>query len=280
VVIAIIGVLIALLLPAVQKVREAANRTRCINNFKQIGIALHNYHDTEGAFPAGKLVVSDTVSHSWEVFTFPYLEQDNLAKQYDFSVSWDDPANDSGILQHRIPNLLCPSAPFGHVAYNDRGPNDYPAIKKIYSPNPYINPLPPDDPTFAGVLGKKVYRRIADITDGTSNTLMVAEDAGRDQVWQQGRQIMDVDSPGKDGSWGNPDASIVVKGFEPATSRKPGPCAINCTNERQVYSFHPGGANALAADGSVRFLRETLDMNTLTALVTRAGGEVIPADAF
>jgi prepilin-type N-terminal cleavage/methylation domain-containing protein/prepilin-type processing-associated H-X9-DG protein len=278
VVIAVIGILIALLLPAVQRVREAASRATCTNNFKQIGLALYNYHDSFNAFPPGRLDVTSSIHHSWEIRIFPYLEQDNLYKEYHFEVTWDNRSNDSGILQNRVKTFLCPSAPADHVAANGRGPTDYPAINNISHPNPYIHPLPTADTTFVGVLGSNVYRRIAEITDGTSNTLMVAEDAGRNQLWQMGRG--GVYSSLNDGSWGNPDGNIVLKGFDPATGMTPGPCAINCTNVQQVYSFHPGGANALAADGSVHFLKETMDINTLAHLITRAGGEIIPADAF
>jgi prepilin-type processing-associated H-X9-DG protein len=109
--------------------------------------------------------------------------------------------------------------------------------------------------------------------------LLTAEDAGRNQIWRLGQEVS-ADNGSQNGAWANPDGNIILKGFNPSTSTTPGPCAINCTNERQVYSFHPGGANALAADGSVHFLRETIDINTLTHLITRAGGEIIPGDAL
>src|ERR1700756_2643029 len=90
VVIAIIAILIGLLLPAVQKVREAAARAQCMNNLKQMGLALHNYHSVFGGFPPAKVTTPTT--HNWTVFILPYIEQDNLYKRYNFSVNWDDAA--------------------------------------------------------------------------------------------------------------------------------------------------------------------------------------------
>ena len=279
VVIAIIGVLISLLLPAVQKVREAANRASCSNNLKQLGLALHNYHDSFDAFPAGKRNVTNSNHQSWEPYIFPYLEQDNLYKQYHFDVNWSNTMNDSGILQTRIKTMMCPSNSPDHSGVHNRGPNDYPAINDVSHTNSFINPPVPPDDTLVGILGKNVFRRIAEITEGTSNTLLLAEDADRNNVWQMGVLIRYTDS-GWTAAWGNPDGNIVLNGFDPNTLTVPGACALNCTNGEQVYSLHPGGANALAADGAVHFLRQGLDINTLAHLITRAGGEVIPADAF
>ena len=286
VVIAIIGILIALLLPAVQKVREAANRMACQNNLKQLGLALLNYHDTYDIFPPGHSQVAGpngTINHCWFSYVLPYLEQDNLHRQFHFEVNWDNALNDHGILQTRIPGLECPSAPAGRTGANNRGVLDYPAINNVprLSPlNRYINPLPPNDPTYVGVLGLNVFRRIPEITDGTSNTLILGEDAGRRELWELGRLVTDAIDKNDNANWANPAGNISLKGFNPADSSVPGPCPINCINEQQVYSFHSGGANVLCVDGSVHFLRETLDINVLVSLITRSRGEVIPGDAL
>src|SRR5579871_1612098 len=185
VVIAIIGILIALLLPAVQKVREAANRMACQNNLKQVGLALHNYHDANGAFPAAKLTRPTT--QSWVPYILPYLEQDNLFRQYRFDTNWDDPnTNDQdpgGPNQAQLKVLLCPSAPVGRVGARGRGVMDYAATNQITRPNPFLSMVPASDPNWVGVLGLNVSRRITDVTDGSSNTIMVAEDAGKNQFW-------------------------------------------------------------------------------------------------
>jgi prepilin-type processing-associated H-X9-DG protein len=169
----------------------------------------------------------------------------------------------------KIPVFLCPSNP---VTTFTRAPLDYPATTQVVTNNPLIVPTPPADSTFVGVLGKDVRRRITDVTDGTSNTLLLAEDAGGDQLYQMGKPV-----PGgtRTGSWANPGNTIKLAGFNPATLSQPGACPINCQNDTEIYSFHPGGANALRADGSVGFLKASTPISTVAALITRAGGEIV-----
>jgi prepilin-type N-terminal cleavage/methylation domain-containing protein/prepilin-type processing-associated H-X9-DG protein len=279
VVIAIIAILIGLLMPAVQKVREAAARTQCLNNQKQLGVALHNYHGTNGFFPAAKVTTPRT--HNWFPFILPYIEQDNLYRRYRFDLNWDNAAtNDAdpgGVNQTVLKMLLCPSAPSDRLGARHRGITDYDAVNQITRPNPYVKNMPPSDPTWIGILGLNTNRKIVDITDGSSNTVMVAESAGRNQLWQMGKKIA---NSGTTGAWANPDDTIIVSGFNPATATIPGPCAVNCTNNNEVYAFHPAGANALFGDGSVRLLRAGLDVNIMIAIMTRAIGEVVPPDSY
>jgi prepilin-type N-terminal cleavage/methylation domain-containing protein len=278
VVIAIISVLIGLLLPAVQKVREAASRIKCANNLKQLGLALHNFQSANPGFPPSVLTTSTGAESSWATLILPYIEQGNLFAQYNFNVNWNAAANDSGVNQQQIPEFLCPSAPSGRVAANNRGVLDYPAINELTRPNPYaLKGVPPADPTYIGVLGNNVYRRITDITDGTSNTLLLAEDAGRNQCWELGQL---KGSLGENGAWANPASNITVGGFNPATGTIPGPVAVNGTNSQNVYSFHVGTAGAVFADGSVRFLSASTSVDTLIALTTRATGEVVPDSSY
>jgi prepilin-type N-terminal cleavage/methylation domain-containing protein/prepilin-type processing-associated H-X9-DG protein len=279
VVIAIIAVLIGLLLPAVQKVREAAARTACGNNLRQLGLALHSHHDTYGGFPAAKVTTPTT--HSWVPFLLPFLEEGNAAGVYRFDINWDTAPNDSpnpgAINQMQFKVLLCPSAPQGRVGANRRGITDYSAINQVTRPNPFLTPLPPSDPSWLGILGLNVRRQLVQVTDGAANTLLLAEDAGRNQTWVMGRE---VGSGGTTGGWANPATSIVITGYNPATLSSPGPCGVNCTNDNEVYAFHTGGANVVFADGSVRFLKAGLNINILVPLMTRNRGEVIPGDPF
>jgi prepilin-type N-terminal cleavage/methylation domain-containing protein len=276
VVIAIIAILIGLLLPAVQKVREAGMRAACSNNLKQLGIGLHNYYSANGGFPPGHYKPNGT-NHSWLTLILPFIDQETIYRQYDFSVDWDNAINDSGLIQTKINLLKCPSAPYARTAANHRGPTDYPAINQIQLPNTFLTNPPRADSTYHGVLGNNVKRRTSEIQDGTSQTLMVAEDAGRNEIWEMGIQ---VNVGPEAGSWANPGGAIVVTGFDPASASTPGPCAVNCTNSQSVYSFHPTVAGGLFADGSVRYLREGTTLNTLAALVTRKGGEIIPEGSY
>src|SRR5262249_3463278 len=221
VVIAIIAILIGLLLPAIQKVREAANRMSCQNNLKQLGLAMHNYHDTNGRFPYG--VYNPNLGWNvnppypnypgygfgWAVSILPFLELQNVYKEYNFQAKWGGPENEA-IIATRVKTFVCPSAPGGgdsgaRFIPKNRGPLDYVAQILIFSPNAFITNLPPWDRTGHGVLGRNVNRTFADILDGTSNTLLLVEDAGRNQHWKMGQYAGQGEWPGPEsGAWANP----------------------------------------------------------------------------
>jgi prepilin-type processing-associated H-X9-DG protein len=130
--------------------------------------------------------------------------------------------------------------------------------------------------SYDGVMPLNFMARPADIMDGLSNTMMITEDAGRPKLWQAGREVPGAYQSG--GSWITWNNKIIVMGSTPDGTERPGPCALNCTNSWKIYSFHPGGANALFADGSVHFLRAGMDIRVLARLVTRAGREVLSGD--
>ncbi len=279
VVIAIIGILMALLLPAVQKVREAANAMRCRGNLKQLGIALHAHHNDYSGLPAARQATPTL--HSWVPYMLPYIELSNVYDRYDFKTHWNDPTtNDKlpdGVNQTEIKLLLCPTAPAGRRGARNRGMTDYAPTTQITRPNPYLSPIPPGDPTYIGVLGNNVRRMIAEIRDGTSSTIVLAEQAGLNQRWVAGQLISNT---GGTGAWANPGNQIVVSGFIPGTMTAPGACAVNCTNIDEIYAFHSAGAHALYMDGGVRLLKARLDINILVPMITRRGGEVIDTSGF
>jgi prepilin-type processing-associated H-X9-DG protein len=315
VVIAIIAVLIGLLLPAVQKVREAAARASCQNNLKQLGVAMHGFHESQGGFPPARwdvpiypgfaaLGVAAPPRISWVPFIMPHIEQDNLQRTYHMDRAYQDPLNDgvppytgasAGPNQTRIKTLVCPSSPGDRTVANNRGFTDYAATSQISRPNPFVTAygaagrLPPGDPTWDGILGLNVRRQATDVTDGTSNTMLLAEDAGQNQWWIMGIRY-DVKPAnytvgGEAGAWANPGTHLTIAGINPAnvgtsTPLLPGDCAVNCANGNEIYSFHTGGANVLMGDGSVRFLRAQTSINVVIPLLTRSGGEILPSDAL
>ena len=299
--IAIIGVLIALLLPAVQAAREAARRMACANNLKQLGLASQNYHDTHGTFPPGAVgplgpalpQYAGLKHHALGTFLLPYLEQPALAGLYRWDVSWFDPPNQPVVIMPlRI--WQCPSAeanriqvgslptvaPPPEAPFNGTAAcGDYAGMGSIdpeLERRRLIDAAGPRDPRghYEGIFPVNAARRMADILDGTTNTILIAECAGRPNPWHAGNP-----APGLPLS-GGPWASRNLLWCRGATANGTdffGPCAINCTNDREVYSFHPGGANTVFVDGLGHFLKETIDIRNFARLVTYAGGEVVSA---
>jgi prepilin-type N-terminal cleavage/methylation domain-containing protein/prepilin-type processing-associated H-X9-DG protein len=333
VVIAIIAVLIGLLLPAVQKVREAANQVQCRNNLKQIGLAIHNYHDTNQHLPPWGFDFNYNprpanpygdrrAGHSIHTLILPFLEQQNAVSLARLDLSPLDPINlppnwgtcIAGSVKVKV--FLCPSAPDRTVDYGPSftalgigsygplilGATDYAAVRGYHGN--FRTACAPASPNYSsgsargedngGALGVKGEMtpwglargkvRLTDITDGTSHTILMAEDAGRPQVYARGRPLPDSFPPSGSGwtrfaAWGDYLTAILVRGYNAdGTVLDGGCCVINCSNRNQFYAFHPGGVNALYGDGSVRFLPDSTPPRVLAALVTRAGGEVVGDD--
>jgi prepilin-type N-terminal cleavage/methylation domain-containing protein/prepilin-type processing-associated H-X9-DG protein len=291
VVIAIIGVLIGLLLPAIQKIRELANRISCQNNLKQIGLGMLNFEQERGGFPPSATKqggpLYDGYQHSWSAALLPYIEQTNSFKLYRYDRDWDHPDNAEAVRTY-LKLFNCPSTPEQPRYDTTHAPNaacgDYHAvnaIKVFVGVNCNVPGIrddsDPDDPRLVGGMRRNFLTRIAEITDGTSNTILVAEDAGRPKWYNQDRQIfIPIPSPpnGQAG-WADPNGAFSIDGARP-DGQVPGGCPINCSNNSEIYSFHPNGANVVFADGSVHFLAANIEFCGLAALVTRAGGELVP----
>ena len=303
VVIAIIAVLIGLLLPAVQKVREAAARMSCQNNLKQIGLALHSYHDSNNAFPRSRTPVNNT-SFSAQSQVLPYIEQENARRLIDFTVAWNAPGN-AAALAVRIKTFVCPSDDVSAVpaAY---GPNSYRAnegtiLAMWQGPSDAAgvnNALPPNDgPFFCNV-----PYRFADITDGTSNTAAFSEHVSGDYSQTTGSVRKDTFRPGTYPATADQavadcnavDPTDLTKqgysdvggpwlyGYHSTTSywHIPPPNGRSCMYPpsriaTSANSNHTGGVNVVLCDGSVRFVRDSIQMVTWRALGTRAGNEVV-----
>jgi prepilin-type N-terminal cleavage/methylation domain-containing protein/prepilin-type processing-associated H-X9-DG protein len=286
VVIAIIAVLIGLLLPAVQKVREAANRMSCTNNLKQLGLALHHFADAhDGRFPPVKVDrpvpevgVFWPTKHGMGVFLLPFLERQDLYGQY----RWDLNAGDEGnqpVAAAPMKVFQCPSAePNRYMTFSVFETYGGKGACGDYAPTEGVDLALAGPDSNKGVLESNVLTRITDIQDGTANTILITEDAGRPKAWLAGSAGADQTVLGC--GWCGFNNPITIHGSTLDGQARPGPCAINCTNDGEVYSFHPGGANAVFADGSVHFLNAAINIHTLAALVTRAGGEVVSANNY
>ena len=343
VVIAIIAVLIALLLPAVQAAREAARRAQCSNNLKQLGLALHNYEGSNGAFPpAGKSVNPSTTPPSvvfldtgWstQARVLSFLEGGTLYNALNFNVEYNDLSggNFTGA-SAPVSVFLCPSAtrPFGsgqrdsynptnspeenipgNPAQQGYGYNDYAA--SIYTDINVVNGIPtggglgstPIVPyrnknAVAKGLLKDGKTAIAEITDGTSNTVMVVECAGRDESYVS--QYADATYPFARGRgaapglhrfwrWADPGNAFGTSGQPnnkglPAHESGAWPTGSPVTPGNQAganeepFGFHPGGVNALFGDGSVRFVKSAINLAAWRSALTLSGSEPISADAF
>lgn len=281
VVIAIIGVLVALLLPAVQAAREAARRTQCQNHLKQIGLALHNYNDSHAAFPPSRTTTAPT--RGWVVAVLPYFEQQTLQNTYRMDLNWDHALNRPAV-STPLKVVICPSVPSRNRADANGAVSDYWALRRV---SPLLVGLglfpPPVDPK--GLMDNdNKSTRVAEVTDGISNTMAVAEDGGLPEQWIKGKRVSppiigDVVN-GKRHYWAAERLDLDLQGFDPNIQIEGGACVLNCMNWLEVYSFHPSGANVVFGDGSVRFVRGSISIRTLVALWTRANGDLAPSDDF
>ncbi|HVS39075.1 MAG TPA: DUF1559 domain-containing protein [Gemmataceae bacterium] len=277
VLIALSAILLGLFLPAVRKVREAAPRVSCADNLRRIGAAIHSYADAH----------SDELPYShrnksplsgWAVLLLPYLDESDLYQRYRFDLDWYDPAQ-RDVVSRPLRVMQCPAAldPDRTLSGTINGvrfavpPADYAAISGVtVDIVPAV--FPPSYPRF-GAMPVDETLRFRDILDGESCTLLVAEGAGRPQIWQAGRAT--GNSPPNDkSSWSAWNGNF-IRGYSKDGKAMPGPCGVNCSNDNAVYGFHQGGAFGLLGDGAVRFLKQDMDVYVLYGLATRAGGEIL-----
>ena len=296
VVIAIIAVLIGLLLPAVQAAREAARRAQCVNNLKQLGIATHNYIDVNQVFPTQIGGVPNWFAQwdyrtSWMVQILPQMEQTPLFNSYNTTTmdraaySWTN----TTVMATRIAAFTCPSyaglmIQKGQADWNNQGTQQIPTGAQLwdiagtcYKGNlgdnrtsnfpgslATLGDLSGTNPTATGIFWRATMAvTIAGVTDGTSNTMLAGEALPDTCLWN---------------AWSESNSSVAVTSI---------PMNQKVNKDKRLWSFcygyrsqHPGGMNVAFCDGSVRFLKETIAMPIYRSISTRAGGEVVSADAF
>ncbi len=315
VVIAIIAVLIALLLPAVQQAREAARRSQCKNNLKQLGLALHNYESTFSMFPPSRINLSSPAvfQKTWVTMCLPYLDQAPMSNLYDSNLNWFAVANDP-VTTTNLTVVVCPSASgrstiptsalYSAVTGGVRtdtptwGLSDYGSINAVRNGlNVAAGGTSWGLREYDGGLGRGPNGvRLGLFTDGLSNTLLVGEDASRPTVYNFRKPAKNprsgvyfgTDWTGDGWGWADINNGFSLDGT--GTNGVPnntsgsgtvtlapggGRCFINCSNDGELYSFHTGGVQVLLGDGAVRFISENIDGQTLAALGTRGRGEVV-----
>ena len=309
VVIAIVAVIGGLVLSAVQKAREAANRMGCANNLRQLAIAAHRFHEDHNKFPTGACLPIEvrgrpTAGTNLMIQLLTYFEQDNLYKSWDHHDNRNNVSGGKSATQAQVIKILiCPSDPLPEpvvelTAAIWRPP---PWCRGFYGMSSYggnagtrsVDPGAP--PAFPGISRDGIFFidscvSLAGVTDGSSNTLLFGERCHRDPEFDRRQPVV---QPGTDcianlGKWGfvagagGAMANLTLHTAAPINYRVP-PGGDRSTVDNRVCAFgsgHPGGANFVFADGSVRFLSDRAALPTLRALCTRRGGEVISAGEF
>lgn len=301
--IAIIGVLIAILLPAVQAAREAARRAECANNLKQIGLAMHLYHDSLGSFPSA--YVSQTggggvqgepdpdtrdagPGWAWGMLILPYAEQQTVQFTFNQNLPCWAPEN-AGAAQAQISLYLCPSASGEQEAFevlDDEG-----SVLARFGRSHYVANVGQEEPwgqardTYLGLVDGPLYRnsgtRAVDVTDGLSNTVFLGEHHSvlSNKTWVgvvPGASVC----PSEEFAFSTCDAAATLVQVHSGPAGSEDPPAIHPPNSPlchvcQMYAQHPGGCNVMLGDGSVRFVSDYISQPTWAALSSRALGDLV-----
>jgi prepilin-type N-terminal cleavage/methylation domain-containing protein len=305
VVIAIIAILIGLLLPAVQKVREAANRAKCQNSLKQIGVAMHNYHTTLNTLPVGSNCTGlNTCYENWAIAILPYMEQNALTNVYMKNQTNESNAN-SAVRTAKVNMFVCPTDP---GQFDPMFPSAGPGAGQLYMPGSYkangglsdgVNFWDRYDQLGASVLVGEGHinwkgplhvkntsvglgaERLSDVTDGTSNTILCGEyltttiaSQGHRVFWAYSYWEWSSGGASKDVNGGDNTSYILLPSFDDCAAAEVDPAASRC--KRGFSSLHSNIINFLLCDGSVRGIARTINMKTFNALCTIGNGEIIP----
>ncbi len=310
VVIAIIAILVALLLPAVQQAREAARRSSCKNNLKQLGVALHNYHDTHNVLPPGAIHGNTTNNVSWHGMILPYIEQGPLYDTINFSqtlVGYTGVAVSAHMTRNRIETFLCPSGTlvnsrqstlytthyYGNGgAKNRTGSDGNPVPMEVvnYGCDGGATACQTDNTTAQGgfsqhgVLTRNSRIGFRDITDGTSNTILVMEISQDRVFYTSGAEPSTFYRRWSRGGTGGESIPFKNVAHPPNSnggqsvledgSRNPSCSGVCKLGDVSMGSNHKGGCQVVMADGSVKFVSENIDLNVLKGVASRNGNEV------
>jgi len=293
VVIAIIGILVGLLLPAVQSAREAARRIQCQSNLRQTGLALLNFESVYRVFPASGWTVpgpsNPTGSYlSWRTTTLAFVEQSSIATQYDTNKNWWDSQN-LAVGQNSVQTFLCPSTPIQPRLTNVIAKPPRPALllsngiaatdyETVMGVRPQIDSTKYDAINRFSVMHRDSRTKFAQITDGSSNTIMVTETSARPTVYRRGRARTDLAND-QGISWIDSESAYTLDGssrdgsLEGCGIAAGWTVAMNARNDNEPYSFHSGGVQALFADGHISFESESVALQIFAAQITRAAAD-------
>lgn len=305
VVIAIIGILMGLLFPAVQSIRESARRTHCANNLRQQGLALLGFEAAHGVFPASGWTTAGPGNPSgkyvgWRTLILQFVEQDNLRQLYDKSNNWWEGTNPTAAAVP-VPLYQCPTVgmrlsvtsavahpPRPAMAFaNPIAPTDYEAIMGVQpdSINPHLASPIYNNQNRHSVMHRNSRNGTKDIFDGMSNTIMVVECGGRPLVYRDGKPRPEFANDQGIG-WADSEGPFSLDGANSDGSSEGGGPALGCAfamnrrNDNEPYSFHPLGANCLFAGGNVDFIPESVELTVFAALVTRNAREFVDANDY
>lgn len=299
-----------LFMPLVQAARTDASRNQCQNNLRKLGIGFQEFKKTHGGFPPRRTGFQDGSPYGgWGPFLLPHIGETDLAKKYNFKLDCFDPGNKAAV-ESGLSIFVCPAAPGGRkvtiqaqataksenpdkdkVFTVDAGVCDYISCNTVLLPRGGYGLNARDTDQMGGnqrqAMADDVYLPIAKITDGLSCTLLLIEQAGRPDVWRNGKKQegggqfgMSANARGAWAGWGSIGFGPAGADGISAAKGDSTDCTVNCNNWFGIYGFHTDGANVLMCDGSVRFVGKKLDPLTFAYLSIRDDGNLISPNDY
>ncbi|MFN9447844.1 MAG: DUF1559 domain-containing protein [Pirellulaceae bacterium] len=294
IVLGLVSLMAGLLLPAIQSAREAGRRMQCSHQMRQVGLGLLGFEATHRVFPASGWTRASRANpsgaqHGWRASLLPFLDAQSLATPYRVDVHWWSPEN-AAVVSQRVPIFLCPSMPSNPLTRSAIANSVRPAMvfsmpleaadyEALQGVQPKSFPMGKYDASnrFA-VLHRNSETRFRDVTDGSSSTIALVEASGRPTVYRL-REKQPGFSNDQGIGWADSEGAFSLDGSsrdglqEGCTAIQGCTCAVNCRNDNEPWSMHPGGCHAIFADGHLQWLDERIDLGVLASMATRAASD-------